>query len=114
VDSRRRVLLEQQDRAPCVGHELLARARKQPPDVHARVLGGVELALIVGDEGPRVRDLAALDVDDAKAAARLDWGRASFPSRNMETLADAPMIRPPGTSPESRAPFRSRREERYA
>jgi len=33
--------------------------------VHARVLGGVKLARIVGDEGPRVRDLAALEVDDA-------------------------------------------------
>ncbi len=65
VDPRRRVLLEQEDRTPRVRHELLARARKQSPDVHARVLGGVKLARIVGDEGPRVRDLAALEVDDA-------------------------------------------------
>jgi hypothetical protein len=71
---------------------MLTRARKQSPDVHARVLGGVELARIVGDESPRVRDLAALEVDDAKAAGRLDRGRASFASRNVETLADQPII----------------------
>jgi hypothetical protein len=46
----------------------------------------MELARIVGHEGPRVRDLAAFDVDDAEASARLDSSRAPFAGGNIESL----------------------------
>jgi hypothetical protein len=53
------------------------------------VLRAVELARIVGDERPCVRDLAAFDVDDAKATARVDPNPATLTGRNVNRLADA-------------------------
>jgi hypothetical protein len=60
--------------------------------VDAGVLSGVKFTRVVGVEGPRVGDLTALDVGDAKATARLDPGRASFARRNVDTLGDQAII----------------------
>jgi hypothetical protein len=57
------------------------------------VLRAVKLARIVGDERPRVGDLAAFDVDDAKAMTCLDPNRAALAGRDVNCLSDRAMIR---------------------
>ena len=84
VDARRVVLLQQQDRPPVVGDEVLARPREQPVDVHAGVLGRVVLGDVVGPEGERVGDLAALHVDHAHALAGGHAHPAALAGRDVD------------------------------
>ena len=100
VDSRRVVLFEREDRAPPVRDELLAETRKQPVDVGACVLRAVVLTTIVGDECPSVRNLSALNVDDAKTATLLDPHCAPLPRRDVDRRHD-------GSDHTRRATYRS-------
>jgi hypothetical protein len=52
----------------------------------------VELAGIVGDERPRVCDLAAFGIDDPEPAALFDADGAALARGDMDGLGDARII----------------------